>query len=265
MGGLTSITNIPRIMRANGFLQGAQLMELWFSRPAVAYPHYTASNSSIIKMDWVLSFHRAKEVYEEIIDDRIWFNDAAKAEIKTMLDRTIGLPVGMRVKFVPQTGPMDQVDEDYINHRAVDGWEHWIDGLAAALGRFDLRVLVAGTVEPAKLNKLAAATSPYDVYPHWQEAQIVNITDVGVYVADSYDFDGQQALGIWNEDDNSASMNYLRANEWMQGREANQFVGNYSFQEWRKANNRGGDFRVFSDIKWTNLDPPSTFAIPIPT
>jgi hypothetical protein len=260
--GLTSITHIPSIMRANGFQQGAQLMELWFSRPAIAYPRYTDSNLSIIKMDWVLSFGRAKKVYQEILDDEIWVNAAAKAEIKTMLDRTIGLPVGMRVKFAPQTGLMDQVDEDYINHRAVDGVEHRIDGLDAALGRFDLRVLVAGTVEPGTLDKLAAATSPYDVYPHRQEAQIVNITDVGVYVADSYDFDGQQALGIWNEDNNSASMNYLMANEFARGREANQYVGNYSFREWRKANNRGGDFRVFSDIKWTHLDPPSTFAIP---
>ena len=34
----------------------------------------------------------------------------------------------MRVKFGSQTGPMDQVDEDYINHRPVDGMEHSIDG-----------------------------------------------------------------------------------------------------------------------------------------
>ena len=59
-------------------------------------------------------------------------------------------------------------------------------------------------------------------------------------------------------------MNYLRADETMRGREANQFVNNYDFQEWRKANNRGGDFRVFSDIKWTHLDPSPTFAIPMP-
>ena len=168
----------------------------------------------------------------------------------------------MRVKFGSQTGPMDQVDEDYINHRPVDGMEHSIDGLTAALGRFDLRVLVAGTVEPGVLDKWVPATSPYDVYPHKQEAQIVNITDVEVYVADSYDFDGPQALGIWNEDNNTASMNYLKADEFARGREANQYVSNDSFQEWRKANNRGGDFRVFSDIKWTHLDPSTTFAIP---
>ena len=215
-------------------------------------------------MDWVLSFDRANDVYQDIIDNKIWVNPAAKAEIKKMLDRTILLPVGVRVKFGPQTGPMDQVDEDYINHRPVDGWEHGIDGLTAALGRFDLRVLIAGTVEPGVLDRWAPATSPYDVYPHKQEAQIVNITDVGVYVADSYDFDGLQALGIWNEDNNTASMNYLRADETMRGREANQFVNNYDFQEWRKANNRGGDFRVFSDIKWTHLDPSPTFAIPMP-
>ena len=260
--GLTSIKNIPGIMRANGFVQGAQLMDIWFSRPAIAVPHYTPPVSSIIKMDWVLSFDRANDVYQDIIDNKIWVNPAAKAEIKKMLDRTILLPVGVRVKFGPQTGPMDQVDEDYINHRPVDGWEHGIDGLTAALGRFDLRVLIAGTVEPGVLDRWAPATSPYDVYPHKQEAQIVNITDVGVYVADSYDFDGLQALGIWNEDNNTASMNYLRADETMRGREANQFVNNYDFQEWRKANNRGGDFRVFSDIKWTHLDPSPTFAIP---
>ena len=45
-------------------------------------------------MDWVLSFDRANDVYQDIIDNKIWVNTPAKAETKKMLDRTILLPGG---------------------------------------------------------------------------------------------------------------------------------------------------------------------------
>jgi hypothetical protein len=81
------ITDIPNIMRKNGRLSGAILMESWFSRPAVAYPSYGPADVTTIRMDWVLSFPRAKEVYDRLLNERIWAVGAGRREMIEMLDR----------------------------------------------------------------------------------------------------------------------------------------------------------------------------------
>src|SRR5690349_8952464 len=134
--GLSSITSIPGIMRYKGYNQGAALMDLWFSKPAFAYPKYSTSNWSIIKMDWALGYKRAYHVYDDVMGNKTWVNAAAKKEIQKMLDRTVGLPVGMPVKFGPRDWSMDLLDEDYVNQRSVDEYPR-IDGLSAALGAFN--------------------------------------------------------------------------------------------------------------------------------
>jgi hypothetical protein len=40
---------IPQIMRNHRMPVGRRLMELWFSRPAAAYPYYSAPVTDIIK------------------------------------------------------------------------------------------------------------------------------------------------------------------------------------------------------------------------
>ena len=80
----------------------------------------------------------------------------------------------------------------------------------------------------------------------------VSITEVGVYVRDSFDFNGDQFLGYWDDSDNSVSiLNPL----------SGERVSNESFRQWRTANNRGGDFLVFSDVKRTRLSAPDVFFI----
>ena len=82
----------------------------------------------------------------------------------------------------------------------------------------------------------------------WQ----VKVTEVGVYVADSYDFNGDQPLRYWDDADNSTSMiNPLSGTA----------VSNQDFRDWRTKNNKGGDFLVFSNIERTVLAVPYTFSV----
>ena len=74
----TTLTNIPAIMRSKKWGNGAQLMESWFARQVHVAPAYDLPDTTTISMDqWVLTFPRAKKVYDQIISERIWQNEAA--------------------------------------------------------------------------------------------------------------------------------------------------------------------------------------------
>jgi hypothetical protein len=233
-----TLTNIPTIMRSHGWGNGARLMDIWFANPSAIAPAYASPDTTTIVMDsWVLTFPRAKSVYDQLMADRIWANTAAQGQIAALLRRK-GLLTSGASSFGDLTQPVDGLDADYINFRTVStsGLFSSLDDMDAALGNFTFHVVVAGSVEP-------------DVGGNgW----LVTINQVGVYVRDSYDFNGDQFLGYWDDSDNSVSLvNPLSGTK----------VTNASFRDWRTANNAGGDFLVYSDVKLTTLDSPDTFVI----
>lgn len=233
-----TITNIPRIMRRHHWINGARLMENWFSRPAATAPGYGPADTSTIQMDsWVLTFPRANQVYDQIMRGRIWVNPAAQRTIAATLRRNGFLTIGGNGtrSFGNLTRPVETLDADYINFRAVATPHLALDDMTAALGDFVFRVVVAGTV---------AARRP--------SGYLVTITEVGVYVRDSYDFNGQQFLGIWDDSGSVSSWNLA----------SGESVWNSTFRDWRSRYGRGGDFLVFSDLKRTTLAAPDTFVIP---
>jgi hypothetical protein len=79
------------------------------------------------------------------------------------------------------------------------------------------------------------------------------VDKIGIYVRDSYDFNGQQFLGSWRETPPAVSKDPLSFPPY-------QPVFNADFQRWRSTNHRGGDFLIFSDIKWLDRSPPDSFS-----
>ena len=245
------ITWIPEKMRAKGWTQGAILMEEWFRRPKLVRaddPKTVPFNFgppvlNVIKMDWVMSpeFPRAKRVYDELVDGKLWKNDAAKQLLVQRLNK-LGILTqaknnqGQKIKFGDLTSAnVIQIEELYIQSRpmnegqiskAVNYLFNSFDGLTASLAEFDVHLAVKGYVSVSN--------------------QVLNVTveEIGVYVKDSYDFVGDQPLGKWDED-------------------ALKAVTNKDFRDWREKTGKGGDFLVYSDIKRTTLIPPDTFTIPI--
>lgn len=220
----TQVTDLPKIMAAKGWLKGKALMDRWFSLPANDKPAAGKPDTSTIKMEWVLSFNRAKNVYDDALKDRIWVNGNAQREIVKMLHRSkLLLAAKTDTPFGSLTRPIDAIDRDYVQYRAVT--ETKLDDLGAALGKFVFRFAVEGKVSPESAG-----------------LRTITIEKVGVYVWDSYDFNGTQVLGFWDKDDNSVS-------DSVWGFGSGSLIDNESFRDWRKANSKGGDFYVYSDVK----------------
>jgi hypothetical protein len=248
-----TLTNIPSIMRAHHWFDGAALMDKWFAGPAAVSPAYTTPDTTTIQMDaWALTYERARTVYDKLMADRVWANAAAQKQLAKVLRRK-GLLGSRRVPFGDLGQPAPVVHEDYVNFRAIGGdysgtyygsyyypsfyyyYTSGLDDMTAALGNFAFHIAVAGEVQPVDGGYQAA------------------ITEVGVYIKDSYDFEGDQHLGFWDDSDNSVSaVNFF----------AGTRVTNADFRQWRRDHGAGGDFLVFSDIKRTVLTDPDVFDLP---
>ncbi len=144
---LSNPINIPRVMRGMSWLNGARLLDIWFSRPAAVYPSYSAPDTTTIRMDsWALTFPRARQVYDQLIQEHIWSNAPAREAVATMLRRK-ALLRAVTQPFGRLYDPVPQQDPDYINQRPAGGYWNF-DDMTAALGNFNFRVVVAGTVGP---------------------------------------------------------------------------------------------------------------------
>jgi hypothetical protein len=110
-----------------------------------------------------------------------------------------------------------------------------LDDLSAALGNFVFKVAVAG-----ELARTSAGRT-----------QII-VRHFGLFIRDSFDFNGTQFLGYLDDTDNSVSTkNPLSGTA----------VWNSDFRTWRTRNRRGGDFLVFSDVKRLTLSKPDVLSL----
>ncbi len=145
-------------------------------------------------------------------------------------------PVPQTRAFGNLAAPTPTLDADYVNYRVVSFGSSDLDDMAAALGNFTFRVVVAGGVAPIPKS------------PRFN----VTVAEVGVYIRDSYDFNGTQFLGFWDDKKRTVSMvNPL----------AGTSVSNDDFRAWRTANGKGSDLLVYSDVLRTRLSTPDTFEV----
>lgn len=232
------IRDIPAIMTANGWTQGAALMNSWFKRPAHQLPKYDTPDTSTITMSWVLGFKRAKSVYDELVSERIWQNGPARQQFAKICKAKGLIKDGVKTSasFGDFKRAVPDMDAESVNFRTTGTSVFQIDDMDAALGRFVFKVLVKGSVSSNDGKKFSAT-----------------ITEVGVYIKDSYDFEGDQSLGYWDAKGKQASMYYLPSGTR---------VGNKDFQKWRTDHTMGGDFQVFSDLLVFKLDKPDSFETP---
>jgi hypothetical protein len=208
-------------------------MEEWFSLPASVAPTFAKTDNTSVTMAWVLTFDRAKTVYDAIFDDKAYVNPAAQREIAALLKR-LGKDKGGAFDFKK---PVSDLDPDFdVNFRVVGGMTDSLDDLNAALHLFTLRVVVGGSVTKDP------DSGRFTVY----------ITDVGVHVRDSYDFVGDQSLGCWNACTNSVGRVFCGGVD----------INNTDFDAFRKAHGVGGDLKILSNVKATHLQTPETFVLP---
>lgn len=212
------ITDIPYEMLSDfkpPWKEASELLETWLERPPAIAPSYSAPVTNVIKMDWVLTFSRAKTVYDKIFSEKIWTNEASQKRMAELLRKK---PRATGERWGDLSKAVTDVDAEWINSRSVTNGAAY-DGMTGALGAFNLHVAIAGKI-------VAMSGSEFQV----------SVEEVGIYVKDSFDFEGEQFLGIWGYHDEGFS--------------------NSDFRKWRTDNHLGGDFLVFSDIKRTKLTSP---------
>jgi hypothetical protein len=233
-----NIEHIPWIMRAHGWNEGAKLMDQWFNRTASTSKLPNDADTTTIKMPFVLGFPEGLSAYNELVDTSKWTegnDDLNRSPIDRLHSslRTRGLLTDQPMTFNDFQKPVPSLKGTQIDSRRVGSGTLSTDGLAAALGRFELLLVVSGRVEP---------------YPDGR-AHRITVESTGVFVEDEYDFYDEpgedQLLGYWNAE----------ANVVGHGCE----VRNSSFRQWRDLTGHGGDFMIYSDLWVVPLEQPYTF------
>lgn len=139
-----------------------------------------------------------------------------------------------------------------INREVVDSaWYGSVDDFYAAFGSALVRLAVSGMVEP--------------VTGGWR----VTIDQVGTYLRDSYDFNGDQPLGSWGPDGLSRiavlapeiEVDIRRPLTAAGLRQRYFSVGNGSFRRYRGITGMGGDYVIYSDIRVQRLVSPVVVAV----
>jgi hypothetical protein len=261
---LTNLQNIAVIMRANRWLNGARLMEIWFSRPFKRKPDYGPSDIDTINLDkWLLTFPRAQKAYQTIFDKKIWTSEAAQKVLANQLQRSgiFSVHLNAQWSFGNLGLPVEQLHPNNMNHVAVSELVPTLDDLTAALANFSLYIAVAGFVRKASTRRNArpkgaprsrALEGGRGGWPGYE----VTVTEVAVWMMDSYDFEGDQDLGWWDEQRNSVLRGPLPDSKYYTQ------VTNKKFRDWQDQNSKGGDFLVFSDKKIIRLPRPDELFLP---
>ena len=250
-----NLVDIARVMREKKLIKGAEIMEHWFlGKPFFMPTAWKAGknapdprtipkeniNDTIITMQWALGFPRALSVYNEL-KSAVYGNltnsslEASQLELFRNLKQD-----GKFTKNVEQFGFGDGRTlhkTAHINTRTIgtnfsEKLSDPLDDMYCALGAFGIHMAGAGAVTPLD-PKAGNGTHQ------------VKIEKLGFYIKDTYDFNDDQALGYWSDEGVTKSAG-----------PGSSAIENKSFRDWRTRFNHGGDFMVFSNVRWEGVAKP---------
>lgn len=258
-----NLVEIPDVMDKKGFTVAAALMRRWFLGKAFAMPtrwkdaktngfdHRTLASpyldTSIVTMQWALKYGRTGTAKQEVKNAALGLLSPISLKAS---QNELSLRLEAAGKFTDKSttfgrglsATADIHHTAHINSRSVSTNQRSklsdpLDDLYCALGAFTLHVAGAGTVTP--LKPAVGSLSP---------THRVKIDALGFYLRDCYDFNDDQPLGNWGPD----GVAMLPSSRLV-------MVENESFRKWRKRHNRGGDFIIFSDVRWEALPQALTW------
>jgi hypothetical protein len=255
------LRDVSAAMRTEGWTMGAALLERWFRGGAwtmsdaiksgqVSPETLQASQVSdgTVTMDWVLRFARARAAHDRLLEtfavgDRRARTAARARELVRAWQRTRALPPDRPFRFGDLGASQARIDTTcQLNLQVVNsGLLDPIDDFFAAIANASIKVAVSGMVERVRPDLLR-----------------LRIDEIGTYLRDTYDFNGDQPLGSWGE--NGFSRLAVAAPECAWRREdapsdawynsGRYFsVTNETFRKYRTAQGAGGDFLIFSDVR----------------
>jgi len=257
------LNDIPGAMDKMGWTVSAKMMRRWFANtPAFEMPEHIRSgegvdyltlpasqiDDQVIKMDWLLGFERAQQVFDQLVNN--WTTTRGISLLKRRLANAGWAPeksvqIGYGMNSARQLDMFAQV-----NAKSFGDYAETFDDLYGAIFKATLKVAVVGKTYRSTQSK----------------QDIFEVERLGVYVRDTYDFnsgwftDTAAGLGIWSRHRllSKAEMIEYRANQLTPAGWAMNYakyrgfvaVKNSDFRRWQDKNRSGGDFFVFSDVKW---------------
>ncbi|WP_321781671.1 DUF6402 family protein [Paraburkholderia sp. J94] len=283
------VTEIPAAMSKMGWHKSAALLRKWFAyapKNQAGNPFQKAHginsdwrtgaypgdriDTDTVKLDWVLSFPRAKAAFAKLQKSRYLQTGTSDALVKAVypyrdrsrldaLELTGGSVSALHNRFQFQlfrvdTSALEKAEQFFgaILHHGKP------DDLAGALGGFAIYAAVAeARFKPTMIGSID-----------------VEVTKIALYVKNPYSYfddasqGGSQYLGHWNKDGIClVPEGYVaqRANwgNWSnyvikpEGPFGRTFwpVHNSDFRRWQDTHNAGGDMVLFSDFQVVKIDP----------
>lgn len=255
------LDDIPGAMDAMGWPVSARMMRRWFANPLWQMPAAVRNgeispmtlepsqyDDQIIRMDWVLGYPRAREACQWLLA-----NWATPAGVKRLRERLINIGWHEGRRNVIRLGSthlsareLEAISQ--VNYAEFGSKLDILDDLYGALGIALLKLAVVGQTLPVL------------------GGSVFRVERVGIYVRDTYDFSDSwppEPLGVWGRSrclskaETAAYMaSYMAGAFGALAREFSGFVPvfNRDFRRWQRAQRSGGDFMVYSDVKW--LDAP---------
>lgn len=249
-----TVRQIPKIMTSIGWSTAASMMEQWFTR---------SSNSKVVTMDSILKLSGSFLLKDQLmlLETRIkypWLGDnLTHAKFRSTVETQ--LPIELRKKMVngrnllQTTGEFDFIsteiqnvpnerwrsndvesnDRTYIYENKLT-WPSGINEFMAAYGTVGLRVVAKGRVD-----RISTSSSR------------ITIKEFGIYLKDSYDFEGDQegigrvlGLGCWNFQKLTVT--------WERKLSDCVPIDNVHFRNWAASNNlpsTAGNYLIYTDPK----------------
>ena len=238
---IPDLDRLPDVMNKLNYPVSARLMRRWLGSPGLRMPGGAAATDlTDITMAWALRFARVQAAYKYSVDNTVWRNSAGAPAIVNWLKRQNAFQ-STPVKFGNVRKPLPMLHEDAIQFHPVGGFMAHVvdpeDDLLASLGSFSFHFVVAGRTVPITV---AGRLAGHDV----------QIEQVGIYIRDSYDFEGNEELGYWDLD---------RARMSKRKIEGGTPLNDSTFRAWRNRTGRGGDYLIFSDVKIETFNLPDHF------
>jgi hypothetical protein len=231
---------IPKIMRAQKppWEIAARLQDKWLESEGMEYPNTQIAETNLIKMDWLLNYEIVSTAYNNLVS-----NIANDASIKILSETKI--PKLIKNEFF-QNLPIEINDNDEFL-LALD--EYLVNDKSEAVPKFDYYYYNQRLFESRDINELTGAIGggnlrvfPFKIKIIKTDESIYSceVTQVGIYLRDSFDFSNDQQLGFFNP-----KTNYLGKNP-----SKGSWIWNSDYRDYRDKTGKGGDFLIFSDIKY---------------
>ncbi|MDR0281371.1 MAG: DUF6402 family protein [Paucimonas sp.] len=255
------LSKLPVAMRKMGWHTSAALMQRWFDSPGWQMPEEwkgeegqpdplrlskAACEETLVRMNWAMRFKQCQEALK-VAEERLNTRNAID-RLKVLLRKAGWDGKGTFALGSTEFSAREVDATAQVNIARMGSSFDVLDDMYGALGRATLKVGVAGRTFTKLDNALGEARNYFQ------------IEYAGFYIRDHYDFNGPQFLGIWTAERvlTKAEMISVTTPDGpsifnVQGA-AIAKVTNDDFRAYRAKTGMGGDFLIYSDVLWKEVN-----------